>query len=137
MTDSGSGVDPATASYTVLDEYQAVQPTGPVSVQPNGSYTLTVQLQASRRGNDQDGRHYTIEVSATDKAGNRGSASATVTVPAIKAGEPNPGSRIRKVPIASLVMGLSSELHLKPSCCILAWSIRSNWRLVCLVWQKT
>jgi probable HAF family extracellular repeat protein len=31
--------------------------------------------------NDWDGRRYTIAVSATDKAGNRGGASATVTLP--------------------------------------------------------
>jgi hypothetical protein len=41
----------------------------------------TVALQASRRGTDQDGRHYTIVVSATDVAGNQGSAFAIVTVP--------------------------------------------------------
>jgi hypothetical protein len=35
----------------------------------------------SLRGNDQDGRHYMIAVSARDNAGNLGSSSATVTVP--------------------------------------------------------
>jgi hypothetical protein len=67
MVAGGSGVDLGTASYTVLDEYQAIQPTGPVSLQPNGSYTFTAQLQAYRRGQDQDGRHYTIAVSARDR----------------------------------------------------------------------
>jgi hypothetical protein len=81
MVDSGAGVDLGTASYTVLDEYQAIQPTGPVSLQPNGSYTFTVQLHASRRGQDQDGRHYTIAVSARDRAGNLGVGTAVVVVP--------------------------------------------------------
>jgi hypothetical protein len=40
-----------------------------------------VALQASRRGNDQNGRHYTIAVSAKDNAENLGVASAIVTVP--------------------------------------------------------
>ena len=47
----------------------------------NGSYTFTIQLQASRNGNDTDGRQYTITVSAQDNAGNKGSASTIVTVP--------------------------------------------------------
>jgi hypothetical protein len=81
MTDSGSGVDPATASYTVLDEYGLIQPSGPITLQPNGSYRFTVALQASRRGQDQDGRHYTIAVSARDQAGNLGVATAMVVVP--------------------------------------------------------
>jgi hypothetical protein len=49
---------------------------------PNGKLvTFTVGLQALRRGNDQDGRHYMIAVSARDNAGNLGRALATVTVP--------------------------------------------------------
>jgi hypothetical protein len=81
ITDSGSGVNVSTAAFAVMDEYQAIQPTGPVSLQPNGSNTFTVQLQASRRGQDQDGRHYTIAVSAKDLAGNPGVGTAVVVVP--------------------------------------------------------
>jgi len=47
----------------------------------NGSYAFTVAPQASRRGNDQDGRHYTIAVSAQDNLGNPGFTSTLVTVP--------------------------------------------------------
>jgi hypothetical protein len=39
-----------------------------------------VELQASRNAKDKDGRRYTIEVSATDTAGNEGAALTTVTV---------------------------------------------------------
>jgi len=46
-----------------------------------GSYTFTISLQASRRGNDQDGRRYMVLVSARDIAGNLGRATATVMVP--------------------------------------------------------
>jgi hypothetical protein len=67
--------------YQVIDEYGQVQPTGSVIPAVDGSYAFTLKLEASRLGNDPDGRHYTITVSATDYAGNRGSASATVTVP--------------------------------------------------------
>ena len=47
----------------------------------DGEYTFTVALEASRGGNDRDGRQYLIVVSAKDIAGNLGGASATVTVP--------------------------------------------------------
>jgi hypothetical protein len=40
-----------------------------------------VLLDASRKGQDRDGRHYEIFVSVADKAGNRGGASGIVTVP--------------------------------------------------------
>jgi hypothetical protein len=82
MTDSGgSEVNASSAAYVVMDEYGQVQPKGGVTLKSNGSYSFTVALEASRQGNDQDGRHYTIAVSARDNAGNLGGASATATVP--------------------------------------------------------
>ena len=81
ITDNLSGVNPSTAAFAVVDEYGSIQPSGPVSLGPGGSYSFTVSLQASRNGNDQDGRQYTITVSAKDFAGNLGSAATTVTVP--------------------------------------------------------
>jgi glycosidase len=81
ITDSLSGVNPSTAAFAVTDEYGQVQPHGPVTLGTGGSYSFSVQLQASRNGNDQDGRHYTITVSASDYAGNVGSGSAVVIVP--------------------------------------------------------
>ena len=81
ITDSLSGVNPSTAAFAVVDEYGSIQPTGPVSLGAGGSYSFTILLQASRNGNDKNGRQYTITVSATDYAGNLGSAAAIVTVP--------------------------------------------------------
>jgi hypothetical protein len=52
-----------------------------VTLGTDGRYVFTVALQASRDGDDRDGRHYVIVVSATDNAGNVGGASTTVTVP--------------------------------------------------------
>jgi hypothetical protein len=77
----GSGVDASTATYAATDEYGLVQPSGPVTLGSNGRYTFTISLQASRQGNDQDGRHYTITVSAEDHAGNLSTASTIVAVP--------------------------------------------------------
>jgi len=78
---SGSGVNASTAAYAVTDEYGLVQPSGRVTLGPNGSYSFTIQLQASRNGNDKDGRHYTVAVSAQDSAGKKGTAATSVTVP--------------------------------------------------------
>ena len=81
ITDNLSGVNPSSATFAVHDEYGLVQPSGPVTLGSGGSYSFVVSLQASRDGSDQDGRQYTITVSASDLAGNHGSASTVVTVP--------------------------------------------------------
>jgi hypothetical protein len=84
MTDhesGGSGVNPSTAAYAVTDEYGQVQPSGSVPLGSDGSYSFAIQLQASRHGNDTDGRQYIITVTAQDNAGNTGSAATGVTVP--------------------------------------------------------
>jgi hypothetical protein len=81
ITDAGSGVDPSTTAYTVEDEYGSVEPSGSLTLGQDGRYTATIYLQASRNGNDRDGRHYTIIVRAVDDEGNEGSATAIVIVP--------------------------------------------------------
>jgi hypothetical protein len=81
ITDEGSAVSEITAAYEVIDEYGSVQPSGDVTIAADGNYSFTIDLQASRNGNDANGRLYTISVYALDSAGNEGSASADVTVP--------------------------------------------------------
>ncbi len=84
MTDNepgGTGVNASTVAYAVTDEYGQVQPKGGVTLKADGSYSFIIQLQASRNGDDLDGRQYTITVSAQDNAGNKGSAATGVTVP--------------------------------------------------------
>ncbi|HLV78772.1 MAG TPA: Ig-like domain repeat protein, partial [Chthonomonadaceae bacterium] len=81
MSDALSGLSPASAAFSVIDDYGTVQPSGSISVQSNGSYSFSIQLQASRNGKDKNGRHYTITVRALDMAGNAGSAITVVTVP--------------------------------------------------------
>ncbi len=80
ITDADSGVDASTATYTVSDEYGVVQPNGRVPLESSGSYTITVLLEASRRGNDINGRQYIITVRAQDRSGNSAAASTVVTV---------------------------------------------------------
>jgi hypothetical protein len=79
ITDAGSGV--STATYTVTDEYGQVQPKGSVTPRPDGSYSFTIQLEASRNDNDRDGRQYTIIIIVQDNAGNTGSKDTSVIVP--------------------------------------------------------
>jgi len=81
ITDVGSGVNPASAHFSVIDEYGEIQPSGSVTLDNSGKYSFEVVLQASRHGDDTDGRQYRIAVSAEDMAGNKGSASAVVVCP--------------------------------------------------------
>jgi probable HAF family extracellular repeat protein len=74
-----SGVQ--SAAYQVIDEYGQIHPSGTLTLGAGGSCAFTIALEASRRGNDPDGRRYTIAVSATDNLGNSGLKWATVTVP--------------------------------------------------------
>jgi hypothetical protein len=83
MTDDprDSMVQAGSAAYRVMEESGQIQPSGRVTPQADASDVFTVALQASRNEADRDGRQYLIALSATDNAGNRGSASATATVP--------------------------------------------------------
>jgi hypothetical protein len=78
VTDAVSGI--GSASYNVIDEYGTTQPSGPVTVQANGSYSFTVSLPANRPGNDRDGHLYTIVVTGVDQAGNSTNATTTFRV---------------------------------------------------------
>jgi hypothetical protein len=81
IADGLSGINPSTATFTVVDEYEQIQPTGPIVLGPGGAYSFTLNLEASRRGQDRDGRTYRIIITATDKAGNQASATTVVRVP--------------------------------------------------------
>lgn len=81
ITDTGSGVNASTVEYVVEDEYSEVQPFGKITLGSAGNYSLNILLRAGRRGNDLNGRQYTIQVSAKDNAGNRGVQWVQVTVP--------------------------------------------------------
>jgi streptogramin lyase len=71
IKDIGSGVLASSVEYAVTDEYHLVQPRGQMTLDSAGNYLFTILLRASREGDDQNGRRYTIRVSARDNAGNR------------------------------------------------------------------
>jgi hypothetical protein len=80
ITDAPSGVDPATATYQVTDEYGLSQPSDAVTLQGDGLYSFTLVLEGPR-SHDKDGRTYWITVNGVDRAGNPGSRSVPVIVP--------------------------------------------------------
>lgn len=81
LTDIGTGID--SVSFRVLDEYGAVEP-AIESLTGSGETALRVsrrlELEASRRGDDQDGRVYTIEAVVKDRACNVTTLRTTVTI---------------------------------------------------------
>lgn len=79
--DRNSGIAGSEVCYFVRDEYGQVQPSGVARVDENGMYSFNVNLQASRTGQDHDGRQYTIIVVAHNGAGEVSWRTATVTVP--------------------------------------------------------
>ena len=81
ITDALTGVDPATVTFAVTDEYGQVQPAGTVSLGADGRFSFVIALEASRLGADRDGRRYAVAVSAADAVGHTRSASIIVVVP--------------------------------------------------------
>jgi hypothetical protein len=82
VLDEGSGIK--SIHIQVIDEYGTCQPVV-TDILPgeivNGNWERTIQLEASRKGNDKDGRKYTIRVTATDNAGNVTVKEIVVIVP--------------------------------------------------------
>ena len=73
--DAASGV--ARINWSVVDEYRQVQPSGSITA-VNGAYSFQIVVIRDRKGTDKDGRHYTIRVTATDRAGNVTAAAPVV-----------------------------------------------------------
>jgi hypothetical protein len=67
--DAGTGV--ARIEWRVLDEYKQYEPTGTYQLSGNGPFSFQIGLLNARRGNDKDGRHYTITMTVFDAAGNQ------------------------------------------------------------------
>jgi FG-GAP repeat len=81
ITDAGSGVDSQSVRFTAVDEYGRIQSSGSIDLGHDGSYSISALLKASRKGNDRDGRSYTMIISAKDRVGNFASAQTFVRVP--------------------------------------------------------
>jgi hypothetical protein len=68
------------AAYTLDDEYNELDGGGTLSVGSDGRFDVTVAVKASRRGNDRDGRTYTIALAAENEAGRAVGQALTITV---------------------------------------------------------
>jgi uncharacterized lipoprotein YddW (UPF0748 family) len=86
VTINGTGADSvsglASVSYLVTDEY-GLSPSIPTRAFSGNSaqWSDSLGVEARRRGNDRDGRLYTVTATLTDLAGNTTSASTNIVVP--------------------------------------------------------
>ena len=92
VVDALSGVNPRTAKFRVIDgheenefdrrhSHEHDEPNGSIVLGNDGRFSFAVALEAERRGEDRDGRRYTVIVSARDRSGNRASSSTMIVVP--------------------------------------------------------
>jgi hypothetical protein len=81
ITDALSGVDRNSVTFSVVDEDGAIQPSGGVVLDARGAFSFDVSLEASRLGQDRDGRRSDIIITGRDLSGNEASASVVVTAP--------------------------------------------------------
>ena len=79
VTDAISGADPSTVFYNVIDEYSVISLSGPVTLQPNGDFSFTLSLPATKNAGDRQ-HVYTINLSAGDMAGVSKSQTDTVKI---------------------------------------------------------
>lgn len=71
--------NPYLTKIIIDDEYDAVEPTVIIGDQTN--INQVIKLEASRRGEDTDGRKYIIKILSTDLAGNTSVATTEVIAP--------------------------------------------------------
>lgn len=81
VTDGTSGVDLSSGSYSTVDSYGLLEPSGAFTVDPGGTFSFTVLLQAHKIKKDPDARTYTLTLQARDNAGNTTSTTVVVSVP--------------------------------------------------------
>lgn len=74
-----SGVNGASGTFAVTDEYGQVEPQGTFSIKPDGRYSFVVWLEAGRP-DDRNGRQFLITVTGEDDDGHVGIASTTVAI---------------------------------------------------------
>jgi hypothetical protein len=66
--------------YVLTDEYGELDQQENIYLRTDGSFVADVEMIASRKGGDKDGRHYTIKFFAENKAGVGESAEAVFVV---------------------------------------------------------
>lgn len=74
------GCDIENGQYVVVDEYGELDLTENLTIDEDGSFSASVPLVASRKGNDKDGRLYTVKFVAENEAGIGESAETSIVV---------------------------------------------------------
>jgi len=69
------------SGYDIVDEYGLYTSAGQLTVSSDGTFSISLSLEAWRNSNDLDGRHYTIMLSARDEAGSGSGQRLDVLVP--------------------------------------------------------
>ena len=78
IADALSGLDPSSAAYIVSDQYGTITPSGPLSLNGDGTYSLAIRLGRPTRGGKE--RRFGITISASDLAGNAASVTAVLVI---------------------------------------------------------
>jgi hypothetical protein len=76
-----SGCTLASTSYSIEDEYGLHTGVGEFTISENGEFTVPLPVEAWRKGQDKDGRHYTIQILAENEAGTGTSVELEAVVP--------------------------------------------------------
>jgi len=74
------GCDISGASYVLTDEYGELDRTENLQINADGSFLVAVPMVASRKGNDKDGRLYTVKFLAENEAGIGESVETNIVV---------------------------------------------------------
>jgi hypothetical protein len=81
LAEGACALKPTVLSYVVRDEYGLVHAAGSIVPGSDGAFSASVLLQASRQGDDRNGRQYTITLTVQGVAGAATSAVSVITVP--------------------------------------------------------
>ncbi len=68
------------AQYQLTDEYGELDTTGGLQIDGDGRFIVAVPMVASRKGNDKDGRLYTVKFTAENEAGVGESVETNIVV---------------------------------------------------------
>ena len=74
------GCEISTAQYQLTDEYGELDRVEALQLGDDGSFTVAIPMVASRKGNDKDGRLYTVKFEAENEAGVGESVETNIVV---------------------------------------------------------
>jgi len=77
---SAEGCTQGDAWYRISDEYGELDGTTPLSLDADGNFSVSVNVIASRKGDDKDGRLYTVVFGAKNDAGEVEGGETSVVV---------------------------------------------------------